>query len=172
MEELRRLKQETGMTNQQIADASGVPLGTVNRVLAGRAKNPAYSTVSAMRDAVSAEEQSSEHPPVPACEHCSCTRDMPNGADFQRISDNFMEMNFRADASFAEALASKDGQFEKERLFYEKQLRGAHRWLVALSSLLIFFFLTILALCIYNVVNFTRSSFAAYQHDVRSSFFV
>ena len=38
MEELRRLKQETGMTNQQIADASGVPLGTVNRVLAGRAK--------------------------------------------------------------------------------------------------------------------------------------
>ena len=145
MEELRRLKQETGMTNQQIADASGVPLGTVNRVLAGRAKNPAYSTVSAMRDAMSAEEQP---PPVPDCDRRSCPHDMPTSADFKRLSDNFMELNSRAEASF-----------DKERLSFERQLKRAHQRLIVSEALIALFFLASLALYIYNVMNPTRGWF-------------
>lgn len=158
MEELRRLKQDSGMTNQQIANASGVPLGTVNRVIAGRAKNPAYSTVSAMREAMSdqCEEQSpSEPPPVsPAapsddCNSChTCPRDMPTGADFQRLSDNFMELNSRAEASF-----------DKERLSFERQLRRAHIRLIALEVLIAFFSIAILALYVYDVMNPSRGWF-------------
>lgn len=176
MDELRRLKQDSGMTNQQIANASGVPLGTVNRVIAGRAKNPAYSTVSAMREAMSdqCEEQSpSEPPPVsPAapsddCNSChTCPRDMPTGADFQRLSDNFMELNSRAEASFADALASKDMQFDnerssfdKERSSYERQLKRAHTRLIILEAMLVFFALAILALYVYDVMNPTRGWF-------------
>ncbi len=171
MEELRRLKQDSGMTNQQIANASGVPLGTVNRVLAGRAKNPAYSTVSAMRDAMSdtGDEQPSEPPPVapvaptaPAsdCVDChSCPRDMPTGADFQRLSDNFMELNARAEASFADALASKDRQFDKTRAIYDSQLRRTQCWLVAVSLFLALQVLAILILYIYDISNPTRGWF-------------
>lgn len=169
MEELRRLKQDSGMTNQQIANASGVPLGTVNRVIAGRAKNPAYSTVSAMREAMSdqCEEQSpSEPPPVsPAapvsdCADChSCPRDMPTGADFKRLSDNFMELNSRAEASFADALASKDRQFDKTRAIYDGQLKRTQHWLIAVSVFLALQVLALLALYIYDISNPTRGWF-------------
>lgn len=51
-EYLSNLKAEAGMTNQEIAAASGVPLGTVGRILSGEAKNPtllnAADVVSAM----------------------------------------------------------------------------------------------------------------------------
>lgn len=169
MEELRRLKQDSGMTNRQIASSSGVPLGTVNRVMAGHAKNPGYETVSAMRDAMSTDVDSDPPPAAPSddCNSChTCPRDMPTGADFQRLSDNFMELNSRAEASFADALASKDMQFDnerssfdKERLSYERQLKRAHTRLIILEAMLVFFALAILALYVYDVMNPTRGWF-------------
>lgn len=118
------------------------------------AKNPAYSTVSAMRDAMSAEEQPSEPPPVapappvPDCDRRSCPHDMPTSADFKRLSDNFMELNSRAEASF-----------DKERLSFERQLKRAHQRLIVSEALIALFFLAILALYIYNVMNPTRGWF-------------
>ena len=35
IEEMRRLKREFGLTNQYIADKSGVPLGTVQKIFGG-----------------------------------------------------------------------------------------------------------------------------------------
>ena len=151
MEELRRLKQDSGMTNRQIASSSGVPLGTVNRVMAGHAKNPGYETVSAMRDAMSTDVGSDPPPSAPADDFNSChtcPRDMPTGADFQRLSDNFMELNSRAEASF-----------DKERLSFERQLRRAHIRLVALEALIAFFSIAILALYVYDVMDTSRGWF-------------
>lgn len=162
MEELRRLKQDSGMTNRQIASSSGVPLGTVNRVLAGHAKNPGYETVSAMRDAMSADVDSDPPPAAPSddCNSChTCPRDMPTGADFQRLSDNFMELNSRAEASFADALASKDRQFDKTRAIYDGQLKRTQHWLVAVSVFLALQVLALLALYIYDISNPTRGWF-------------
>lgn len=162
MEELRRLKQDSGMTNRQIASSSGVPLGTVNRVMAGHAKNPGYETVSAMRDAMSADVDSDPLPAAPSddCNSChTCPRDMPTGADFQRLSDNFMELNSRAEASFADALASKDRQFDKTRAIYDGQLKRTQHWLVAVSVFLALQVLALLALYIYDISSPTRGWF-------------
>lgn len=43
---LVEMKDKCGLTNQQIADKSGVPVGTVSRVLAGQTDDPNFSTVA------------------------------------------------------------------------------------------------------------------------------
>ncbi len=45
-EYLNNLKAEKHFTNQQIADLSGVPIGTVNRLLSGQAENPTFFNVA------------------------------------------------------------------------------------------------------------------------------
>lgn len=45
-------KEHVGMTNQQIADASGVPRTTVNRILAKQTQNPSIKTVADIAMAV------------------------------------------------------------------------------------------------------------------------
>lgn len=44
-EHLRAMKDASSMTAQQIADKSGVPVATVNRVLQGLTENPGFDTV-------------------------------------------------------------------------------------------------------------------------------
>lgn len=48
LENLNRLKKSSGMTIEQIATASGVPKGTLNKLFAGQTKDPQLSTVSAV----------------------------------------------------------------------------------------------------------------------------
>lgn len=40
------MKEQSGLTEAQIADLSGVPKGTVTRILAGRTDNPGYQNVA------------------------------------------------------------------------------------------------------------------------------
>lgn len=46
--ELKRLKDKRKLTNQQLSDLSGVPIGTVNRIMAGQTDNPSFQTVCDM----------------------------------------------------------------------------------------------------------------------------
>lgn len=57
-EKLLEMKKDAHLTNQQVADLSGVPLATVNRILSGQTENPTFDTVVAMAKAMggSAEE--------------------------------------------------------------------------------------------------------------------
>ena len=48
LENLILLKKRSGMTIEQIATASGVPKGTLNKLFAGQTKDPQLSTVSAV----------------------------------------------------------------------------------------------------------------------------
>lgn len=41
-DELKALREKRKMTNQQISDASGVPLSSVNRVFSGQTDNPGF----------------------------------------------------------------------------------------------------------------------------------
>ena len=43
---LAKLKEKSGLTNQQIADKSGVPLSTVTRMFSGQTDNPTYRNVA------------------------------------------------------------------------------------------------------------------------------
>lgn len=42
---LKALKDKKKLTNQQLSDLSGVPLGTINRIMAGQTENPNFQTV-------------------------------------------------------------------------------------------------------------------------------
>ena len=45
---LNALKEKHGLTNQQISDASGVPLGTVSGIFSGQTARPAFQDVTAI----------------------------------------------------------------------------------------------------------------------------
>ena len=45
-EYLKKLKNTQNLTNQDLADASGVPIGTINRIMAGQTDNPSFQTVA------------------------------------------------------------------------------------------------------------------------------
>lgn len=45
-EKLTELKEKSALTNQQIADLSGVPLSTVTRIFSGQTDNPSFQTIS------------------------------------------------------------------------------------------------------------------------------
>lgn len=47
-QKLNDLKNKSNMTNESISSASGVPLGTVNKIFAGVSKAPSISNVSAI----------------------------------------------------------------------------------------------------------------------------
>ena len=46
--QLKLLKEKRKLTNQQLSDLSGVPVGTINRILAGQTDNPSLQTVCDM----------------------------------------------------------------------------------------------------------------------------
>lgn len=48
LEELKKKKKEHGFTNEQIAELSGVPLGTVQKIFAGITESPRYETLRAL----------------------------------------------------------------------------------------------------------------------------
>lgn len=54
---LKKRKIELGLTNQEIADISGVPLGTVQKVFSGATKSPGSRTILLIEKALYPEEQ-------------------------------------------------------------------------------------------------------------------
>lgn len=57
LEQMRQRKRELGYSYEQIAELSGIPLGTVQKVLGGITKSPRYDTLIAL-EGVLAEENS------------------------------------------------------------------------------------------------------------------
>lgn len=43
--QLKELKDKRKLTNQQLSDLSGIPVGTINRIMAGQTDNPSFQTV-------------------------------------------------------------------------------------------------------------------------------
>lgn len=46
--QLKLLKEKRKLTNQQLSDLSGVPIGTINRILSGQTDNPSFQAVCDM----------------------------------------------------------------------------------------------------------------------------
>ena len=49
IEEMKKRKQELGFTNEMIAQLSGVPLGTVQKIFCGKTRSPRYDTLQALQ---------------------------------------------------------------------------------------------------------------------------
>lgn len=45
LEIINQIKKEKGLTSKQLAEKSKVPIGTLNKILNGQTKNPAYETI-------------------------------------------------------------------------------------------------------------------------------
>ena len=56
LEEMKKRKKELGYSNKKLAEVSGVPLGTVQRIMSGETKNPRYEAWSAIVRALRPEE--------------------------------------------------------------------------------------------------------------------
>lgn len=55
IDEIRQKKRLLGYSNAQLSDYSGVPLGTVNKILSGETKAPRYATLQALSRALDQE---------------------------------------------------------------------------------------------------------------------
>jgi len=52
LELINKLKQEQGFKSEELAFKSGVPIGTLNKILNGQTKNPSLETVFALAHAL------------------------------------------------------------------------------------------------------------------------
>ena len=57
LEEMKKRKKELGYTNEQISELSGVPLGTVQKVLSGVTETPRYDTLHALENVLGKKER-------------------------------------------------------------------------------------------------------------------
>lgn len=55
--DLKKMKKDSGMTNSEIAELSGIPLSTVNKIFSGATKNPRYATLLAIEQVLSSKEK-------------------------------------------------------------------------------------------------------------------
>ena len=56
IQEMKDRKRELGFTNEILADKSGVPLGTVQKIFAGQTKSPRRKTIAALEAVLSSDE--------------------------------------------------------------------------------------------------------------------
>ena len=52
LNEMKEMKKYLGYSNKKLAEESGIPLGTVQKVLSGESKTPRYTTLLALSDAL------------------------------------------------------------------------------------------------------------------------
>ncbi len=57
IEEMKKRKKELGYSNKKLAEVSGVPIGTVQKVFSGETASPRYDTVQALTKALSKKSQ-------------------------------------------------------------------------------------------------------------------
>lgn len=48
IEYIKEIKRERGLTNEELSKLSGVPLGTLNKILSGHTTDPQFETVKAI----------------------------------------------------------------------------------------------------------------------------
>lgn len=57
IQDLKEMKKRTGMTNAEIAERSGIPFSTVNKIFSGATKNPRYATLLAIEQVLATGEK-------------------------------------------------------------------------------------------------------------------
>ena len=95
IDEMREQKRQLGLTNEQIAAASGVPLGTVQKVFSGITKSPRYDTLLALEKVFSGEGA---------------------GKDTAELRPDFVQENsgYTVEGSSAKSTGKKPGEYTVE----------------------------------------------------------
>lgn len=98
-EHLRAMKDASSMTAQQIADKSGVPVATVNRVLQGLTENPGFDTVYKLVKAMGGSLNDLDEDKV--CEPESLTQLYERGLEYRNKKIRRLERTITIIAVFA-----------------------------------------------------------------------
>ncbi len=61
IDQMKKKKIELGYTNEQVADLSGVPLGTVQKIFAGETKAPRYDTIMKLMKVLGSNHEAAEY---------------------------------------------------------------------------------------------------------------
>ena len=69
LDKMKKRKKELGITNQELSERSGVPLGTVNKVFGGATKSPQYDTILALETALGMTFYSDDDGPYVSSAH-------------------------------------------------------------------------------------------------------
>lgn len=130
-EYLGKLKAEKNLTQQQIAELSGVPMGTVSRILAGQVECPSFQAVADITKALggSLDELAGIEPPAPPV--------LPIPPEAATV------IRYERDQTYEDKLAS----------IYKKSLDDKNRWIILLFVILLIILCGIVALLIYDFRN-------------------
>ena len=111
IEEMKRRKTALGLTNEMIAQAAGVPLSTIQKIMSGITKAPRKLTLEAIESVLFAEEQrrSNRTEQLPAAETVRHTGfaygDLPDSNAAGMVKEP------AAGYSFTKTAEKKDGEY-------------------------------------------------------------
>ncbi len=73
-ENLNQRKKELGLTTEQLSRLSGVPVGTINKILSGETRSPRYDTLRALEDVLYLMTGQTVYGQKPAMRHIGICR--------------------------------------------------------------------------------------------------
>lgn len=84
-DDLKKKKEEAGMTTAALSKLSGVPVGTINKILNGETKSPRYDTLSALEQALDSVRKPSKEVRESGAHYCTEEPDMHTTADYRNL---------------------------------------------------------------------------------------
>lgn len=147
------LMEKHGFTNQSLADASGVPVGTVSGIRSGKIRSPGYETVCAMLSAMG--EQTSALAEQP----CMQPLDAEPPDDYIDQRCKIASLSATLDAQSASAQRNADRYTRLEAELQDERRRNAR--LHNIMLVLLIFIVLLAAVYIWDVSNL-HSGLTAY----------
>lgn len=151
MEHLQRLKNDCGLTNQQIADLAGYSTATVQRYLSGTAKDAPVETISRIILAMGGDPKEILGDDVPPQDRSA------EIALYERVLDGISRLHAaeleQLHAAYSETMAANERALEDLRAIQKDQLRYYRRWLRVLSITVGILFLFIIALFLIDITS-------------------
>ena len=155
-EQLRKYKEELHLTNQTLSDLSGVPLGTINRILSGQTSNPNWQTICDLASAKNisldrlAEEDVSDNENPSGQRAGTAIEAKP---EISRTPKETKSIEEELEFAFSSScLRCRDAR-EHIKAFYERCIRYQRRWITALFIICTILFLSIITLLIYDIMT-------------------
>lgn len=149
IEELRQLKKQSHMTNQQIAEKSNLPESTVARIFSGKTPNPTVATVVAMTRAMGGAPEDvmggkAENDP----ELMKSTGESEDKSSaFNRSDSSTQDQNSLNDNAF------HDKYYDDIINMYKNELKTKNNWLARLFWCLVGIMAFILFVLVFDILN-------------------
>ena len=163
LEKLRRLKEKSHMTNQQIAEKSNIPDSTVARIFSGKTPNPTISTVVSMARAMGGSaadlfnEEGEKTGNTPEFGETGENSELLSADSSEVLSENQSAAGSCQDenspASSAEALPSCEKYYEEMLNIYKDELKKKDEWIAKLFWCLISIIMIIMFFLIFDILH-------------------